>query len=103
MWEEVLEMTDTLLGRTPPPINHGALTLFETADAFYARAMELTMLIQHGEREGTFKRGSHYYKFRTGELRSFLELSKRAADLGSRRLTEEQMLLERERLGRDSK
>lgn len=96
-------MTDVLLGRTPPPINHGALTLYECADAFYARAAELTMLIQHAEREGTAGRGSNLQKFRTGELRTFSELCKRAADLGSRRLTEEQMLMERERLGRESR
>jgi hypothetical protein len=37
-------------------------------------------------------RGSALYKFRTGELRSFIELSKRASELGSRRLTQEQLL-----------
>jgi hypothetical protein len=37
-------------------------------------------------------RGSPLYKFRTGELRSFIELSKKCAELGSRRLTQEQLL-----------
>lgn len=103
MWEELLDMTDVLLGRAVPPINHGSLTLYECADAFYSRASELTMLIQHAEREGTVPKGSNYMKFRTGELRTFTEMCKRAADLGSRRLTEEQLLVERERLGRESK
>ena len=39
-------------------------------------------------------RGSPLYKFRTGELRSFLDLSKRAAELGSRRLTQEQLMFQ---------
>lgn len=103
LWEELIDMTDTLLGRTPPPINHGALTLYETADAFYARAAELTMLIQHEERTQGLPRSHHYVKFRTGELRTFMDLAKRAADLGSRRLTEEQLLVEKERLGRESR
>jgi hypothetical protein len=103
MWAELTDMTDVLMGRVPPPVFHGAMTLFETADAYYARASELTMLIQHGEREGVFSKGSHYYKFRTGELRTFMDMAKRAADLGSRRLTEEQLIFEREKLGRESR
>lgn len=103
LWSELIDMTDVLLGRERPPINHGALTLYETADAYYARAAELTMLIQHAEREQQLPRNHHLVKFRTGELRTFMDLAKRAADLGSRRLTEEQILLEKERLGRESR
>jgi|JI9StandDraft_2_1071091.scaffolds.fasta_scaffold07388_2 hypothetical protein len=103
MQAELQDYTDVLLGRVEPPINYGVLTLMETADAYYARAMELTMLLQQAEREGIVTRGSAHYKFRTGELRSFSELAKRAADLGSRRLTQEQMRFEASKLGRDSK
>ena len=94
-------MTDVLLGREEPPIDAGHLTLYEVSDAYYARAAELTMLLQQAEREGTVLKGSSHYKFRTGELRTFLELAKRSADLGSRRITYESMLLEAERTGHD--
>lgn len=102
MQSELQDMTDVLLGRVEPPIDAGHLTLYEVADAYFARASELTMLLQSMERDGQITRGSAHYKFRTGELRTFMEMAKRAADLGSRRLTEEALLIERERLGRES-
>ena len=101
--EELQDMTDVLLGREQPPIDAGHLTLMEVADAYFARASEITMLLQQAEREGTVTRGSAHYKFRTGELRTFLEMAKRAADLGSRRLTEEQLYWEMVMHGRESK
>ena len=100
---EIQDMTDVLLGREDPPIDRGALTLMEVADAYFARASELTMLIQKAEREGQVPRGSGYYKVRTGELRTFLEMAKRAADLRSRRLTLEQLQFEMATHGRESK
>lgn len=103
MTEELMNMTDVLLGRTKPPIDAGHLTLMEVADAYFARASEMTMLLQQAEREGTVTRGSAHYKFRTGELRTFMEMAKRAADLGSRRLTEEQLHWEMQMHGRESK
>lgn len=101
--EELQDMTDVLLGRVQPPIDAGHLTLYEVADAYYARAAEVTILLQQAERDGTITKGSAHYKFRTGELRTFLEMAKRAADLGSRRITYEQMMIEATMLGRDSK
>lgn len=89
--EELQDMTDVLLGRVDPPVNNGAMTLMEVADAYHARASELTMLIQKGEREGTIDKGDPHYKVRTGELRTFLELVKRTSDLGSRRVTAAKM------------
>ncbi len=103
MMSELQDMTDILLGREVPPVELGYLTLLETADAFFGRASELTMLLQQAEREGRVIRGSGHYKFRTGELRTFMEMAKRAADLGSRRLTQEQLEFERARYGRESK
>lgn len=103
MVEELQDMTDVLLGREQPPIDAGHLTLMEVADAYFARASELTMLLQQAEREGTVTKGSAHYKFRTGELRTFLELARRASELGSRRLTEEQLLWEMQQHGRESK
>lgn len=82
---------DVLLGRVEPPIDVGVGTLMEVADAYFARACEVDQLIHQGEREGGIFKNSNYYKFRTGELRSFLDLSKRAAELGSRRITLAQM------------
>ena len=79
---------DVLLGRTPPPIEAGDLTLMEIANAYYSRAMEIHALIHQAEREGGVFKGSQYYRFRTGELRDFIEVAKRAQDLGSRRLTQ---------------
>lgn len=109
MRAELLDMTDVLIGRKEPPINAGHLTLMEVADAYYARASEMTMLIQEMESDGLIKRGrgndkgDALYQFRTGELRTFMEMAKRAADLGSRRLTEESLHFEKARIGRESR
>jgi endonuclease III-like uncharacterized protein len=50
------------------------------------------MLIHWEEQNRRVIRGSGYYKFRTGQLRSFIEMAKMMADLGSRRLTMERLL-----------
>lgn len=92
LWAEIQEYMDVLLGREDPPIDSPYLALAEVATQYYCRAQEIDAKIHAGERSGDIVRGSPYYKFRTGELRSFLELSKRAAELGSRRLTQEQLL-----------
>lgn len=100
---ELADMTDVLMGREEPPIWAGHLTLMEVADGYYARASELTMKIQEAETDGRIDRGSSLYKFRTGELRTFTEMCKRASDLGSRRLTKEQLQFEMASHGRESK
>lgn len=87
MQVEVEEMTAVLLGRHDPPINAGVLTLMEVASAYYARASEMTATIQRGEAEGSVLKGSRPYRFRTGELRTFMEMCKTQIDLGSRRIT----------------
>jgi hypothetical protein len=97
LWEEIQEYMDILMGRIEPPIDSPYLQLMEVATAYYARALEIDALIHHEEREMRVLRGSEYYRFRTGELRSFIELSKRSADLGSRRLTQEQIIAEQRR------
>lgn len=91
--DEFLSYVDVLLGRVEPPIESPYLQLAEVATAYYARALEVDMLIHAKERCGEIHRGSPYYKFRTGELRSFTEMAKKCAELGSRRLTQEQLLL----------
>jgi hypothetical protein len=92
---------DVLLGRVMPPVV-GDHALQEVADAYYARSSEMTMLIQRGEADGLVKKGSEYYVFRNGELRTFRELAEKSASLGSRRLTARSVESERARLGRDS-
>lgn len=80
-------MRDVLLGRKDPPIIRGVLTMMEVGEAYYARASEMTALIQRKEADGIVSKGDRYYKFRTGELRTFMEACKQSIDLGSRRLT----------------
>ena len=92
LWEELQQYVDVLLGRADSPITSPYLALAECATAYYARALEIDAKIHAAERDGQVMRGSPYYRFRTGELRSFIDLAKRCAELGSRRLTQEQLL-----------
>ena len=85
--DEIAEMMDILLGRENAPIALGFSTLMETADAYFARASEIEQYILRHERAGRVSRNTPLYKFRTGELRSFQEVARRAAELGSRRIT----------------
>lgn len=98
---ELQDMIDVLLGRVPPPIRSGTMTLMEVADAYHARAQEIRILLYRGESEGRFKRGGPAYKFRTTQLAAFIELVKNVSALGSRRLTQEQLLAKSEQTGRD--
>jgi hypothetical protein len=88
---ELQDMTDVLLGRELPPIDTGLGTLMETANAYFGRAKEIEMQILDLEAHGKVLRGTHLYKFRTGPLRSFIDLSKAAWELGSRRVSLAQM------------
>lgn len=75
------------MGRVEPPIDNGPLSLMEYANAVYRRAVEITILLQRAEADGHVTKGSKLYRFRTGELRNFVELASKAIDLGSRRIT----------------
>jgi hypothetical protein len=66
----------------------------EVADAYFARGKEIEQKIYRAEAEGQVSKGSPFYRFRTGELRSFLELVKAAGELGSRRVTHAKMIQE---------
>lgn len=55
------------------------------------------MMIHEAERNNEVIRGHPLYKIRTGALRSFIEMAKRMADLGSRRLTQESVLYQQRR------
>lgn len=92
IYGELQYYCDVLLGREPSPINSPYLALAEVATAYYARAQELDMLIHEAERSGDVIKNSPHYKIRTGALRSFIEMSKKMAELGSRRLTQESLL-----------
>lgn len=78
---------EVLLGRDDPPIDSGVSTLAEVANAYYARAKEIEATILRMEAMGAVLRGSHHYRFRTGELRSFIEAASKSYELGSRRIT----------------
>jgi hypothetical protein len=85
--DEIDDMREVLMGRTLSPHDNGVNSLQETANAYYSRCAELTLLIQRAEVDGYVTKGSALYKTRTGELRTFMELCHRATDVGSRRLT----------------
>jgi len=92
--DELLGYADVILGRADPPLEIDGyyLDLMEVAAAYYARAKEIDMLIHWEEQNRRVIRGSGYYRFRTGQLRSFIEMAKMMAELGSRRLTMERLL-----------
>lgn len=92
LYDELIYYTDILLGREQPPVESPYLSLCEVATAYYARALEMDMMIHNEERKRNVIRGHPLYQFRTGSLRAFIDMSKRMADLGSRRLTQEQLL-----------
>lgn len=84
---EIEEYIDTLMGRLAPPFDAGVGTLMEYASAALGRALEIQMKLHKAEADGQVPRGSRWNKFRTGELRDFIDLAKNAVDLGSRRIT----------------
>lgn len=93
MRQEISEYKDVLLGRVNPPIDRGVLTLMEVAEAYHARAKDIEMELLELENTGAILRGSNPYKFRTGYLRSFIELTSKTIELGSRRVTYERDVL----------
>lgn len=97
LWAELQGYVDVLVGREESPLDSPYLAMMEVATAYYARAQEMDMRIHAAEREGLVHRGSPLYKFRTGELKAFIELARKCADLGSRRLTQEALLADARR------
>lgn len=89
---ELHEYWDVLLGREEPPIDSPYLGLMEYGVAVYSRGQEIDALIHEGEATGAIKKNTLYYKVRVGALRSFLEAAKKHCDLGSRRLTQEEVI-----------
>ena len=96
---EVDWMWGVLVGRHDMPIlpQSPHLALQEVATAYLGRALEMDTLILRGERKhkddpNHIAKGSLLQKFRTGDLANLIVLCRRCADLGSRRLTEFQMM-----------
>ena len=85
--KEIDEYIDVLMGHINPPISDGVDTLFEVSSTYLARAKEIEIKLLERERNGTIPAGDELKKFRTGELRSFIELCKSAQNQGSRRIT----------------
>ncbi len=65
----------------------GGDTLFEVSSTYLARAKEIEIKLLERERNTKIESGDELKKFRTGELRSFIELCKSAQNQGSRRIT----------------
>lgn len=100
--DELQNMVDVLMGRKRAPVNANRTeAMMEVADAYFARASEIMMMLQKLEADGRIRKGSHHYKFRTGELRTFMEMAKRTADMGSRRITVKQLQFDQERYGKE--
>ena len=85
--EEINEYIDVLMGHINPPISDGIDTLFEVSSTYLARAKEIEIKLLERERSGSIATCDDLKKFRTGELRSFIELCKSAQNQGSRRIT----------------
>lgn len=68
------------------------LTLMEVAVAYYSRGQELDALIHEAEITKAVRKTDPYYKVRVGPLRAFLEMARKQCDLGSRRLTQEEII-----------
>ena len=90
--DELQGYCDVLLGHAIPPVASPYLSLMEVAAAYHARACELEMLIYNGEQNGTIKRGDPHYRIRTGQLEAFKSMTRKMFELGSRRLTQEDLL-----------
>ena len=86
--EELDSMTDVLMGRVSPPYPPERVeAMLEVSSAYYARGMEIAGILQRLETDGMILKAHKLSKFRTGELRTFCEMSKSVVDMGSRRIT----------------
>lgn len=90
--DELRGYCEVLLGHEDPPVESPYLSLMEVATAYHARACEIEMLIFTGEQNGTIRRGDPHYRLRTGQLEAFKSMTRKMCELGSRRLTQEDLL-----------
>lgn len=99
---ELEDMRDVLMGRKEPPMQKGVATLMEIANGYFSRACEIEQLIYTAKAEGWLPKNKGYEQLRTQEIRSFKELSKAATELGSRRITFENLRYQQETRGLDA-
>jgi hypothetical protein len=97
IYDELEQYVDVILGREEPPLASPYLALQEIASAYLARAYEIDMLIHRAEANREVAKNSPYYRLRTGALRSFIEMARKMCDLGSRRLSQEQLITQQRR------
>lgn len=97
---ELDQYKDWLLRRSWPPGHPtGVGSYHDVAVAVFARAKEIEMIIRRQEDDGLLAKGNSLTKFRSGELRYFLEMAGKCIDRGSREITEAQLVLEAQRAG----
>lgn len=92
-------MRDWLLHRVEPPVDRGVGAYHKVSVACFSRAREMEMLILRQEADGLLVKGSALTRFRTGELRSFIELASKCIDRGSREITEASLVLQAQQMG----
>lgn len=103
--DELADMRAVLLGEVDPPVMLGISTLYEVAEGYFSRACSIEQQIL-----GMFNSPAipntpaivALNKFRASELRSFKEMAKSAAELGSRRITAADLQHRQEIRGRES-
>lgn len=93
---------DILMGREDPPIQKGVMTLMEVAEGYFSRACEIEQEILEAQQEGRLPKTGEWNTLRTQEIRSYKELFKSATELGSRRLTFENVRVQQEMRGLES-
>lgn len=100
--DELRGYRDVLMGREDPPLQKGVMTLMEVAEGYFARACEIEQEILEAQQEGRITKTGEYNTLRTQEIRSYKELFKSATELGSRRLTFENVRMQQEMRGLES-
>lgn len=100
--EELKEYRDVLEGRLDPPMQKGVMTLMEVAEGYFSRACSIEMEILEALNTEVIDKSHPLNAVRTQEIRVFKELSKGAAELGSRRITFENLRFQQENRGLES-
>lgn len=92
--KEINSYYDVLLGREEVDNPHKYSYIVEVATAYYVRAKEIETAIHKLEREQIIAKNTPYYKFRTGELRSFIEACSKSISYGLAKIEERKLLEE---------
>lgn len=103
--EELKGYRDVLFGRKEPPLDKGVMTLMEVAEGYFSRVCEIEQNILEAQANGVLPseaKKNPYHTLRTQELRSYKEMFKSATELGSRRITFENLRTQQEMRGLES-